>query len=108
MIHDLLLALPETKVTPLWSYGLVVEVFGEKDGRAMKITHRSQHPPMAEWGGEAAYYKNIGIPLSIGAQMIAHGEIDAQGVLPPESVISPAPFFAALEKRGITIHQKIE
>ena len=33
MIHDVLLQLPETKETPLWSYGLVVEVFGEVDGR---------------------------------------------------------------------------
>jgi len=107
MIHDLLLELPETKVTPLWSYGLVVDVFGEKDGRDIKITHWNQHPPMNEWGGEAAYYKNIGIPLSIGAQMIARGDIEARGVLPPESVINPGIFFAELEKRGIKIKQKI-
>ena len=37
MIHDLLLELPETKATPLWSYGLVVEVFGEKDGRDRRL-----------------------------------------------------------------------
>jgi lysine 6-dehydrogenase len=108
MIHDLLLELPETKVTPLWSYGLVVEVFGEKDGQNIKITHQSQHPPMNEWGGEAAYYKNIGIPLSIGAQMIARGDIEARGVLPPESVITPAPFFVELEQRGIKVIQKVE
>jgi saccharopine dehydrogenase-like NADP-dependent oxidoreductase len=108
LIHDLLLKLPETKVTPLWSYGLVVEVYGEKDDRDIKITHKSQHPPMDEWGGEGAYYKNIGIPLSIGAQMIASGDIEARGVLPPESVISPTPFFAELEKRGIKVIQKIE
>lgn len=108
LIHDILLELPETKETPLWSYGLVVEVFGKKDGQDIKITHWSEHPPMDEWGGEAAYYKNIGIPLSIGAQMIARGDIEARGVLPPESVINPDIFFAELEKRGITIKQKIE
>jgi len=108
MIHDLLLELPETKETPLWSYGLVVEVCGEKGGHDIKITHKSQHPPMEEWGGKAAYYKNIGIPLSIGAQMIASGDIKARGVLPPESVINPDLFFAELEKRGITINQKVE
>ncbi len=108
MIHDLLLELPETKVTPLWSYGLVVEVFGEKDGKDIKITHQSQHPPMNEWGGEAAYYKNIGIPLSIGAQMIARGDFKERGVLPPESVITPAPFFAELEQRGIKVIKKVE
>ena len=63
---------------------------------------------MDEWGGRAAYYKNIAIPLSIGAQMIARGEIEARGVLPPETVIKPELFFAELEKRGITIEQKVE
>ena len=108
MMHEILLQLPETKETPLWAYGLVVEVFGKKDGREVKITHWNQHPPMEEWGGKAAYYKNIAIPLSIGAQMIARGDIEARGVLPPESVIDPEIFFTELEKRGITINQKVE
>ena len=108
MMHEILLQLPETKETPLWAYGLVVDVFGKKDGKDVKITHWNQHPPMEEWGGKAAYYKNIAIPLSIGAQMIARGEIEARGVLPPESVIDPAIFFSELEKRGIIIKQKME
>jgi saccharopine dehydrogenase-like NADP-dependent oxidoreductase len=105
MMHEILLQLPETKVTPLWAYGLVVDVFGKKDGKDVKITHWNQHPPMEEWGGKAAYYKNIAIPLSIGAQMIARGDIEARGVLPPESVIDPEIFFAELGKRGIIIKQ---
>lgn len=108
VMHDLLLELPETKETPLWAYGLVVEVNGKKDGNDVKITHRNEHPPMEEWGGKAAYYKNIAIPLSIGAQMIARGDIKKRGVLPPESVIDPALFFAELNKRGIKIHMEIE
>lgn len=108
MMHEILLQLPETKETPLWAYGLVVDVFGKKDGKDVKITHWNQHPPMEEWGGKAAYYKNIAIPLSIGAQMIARGDIEARGVLPPESVINPDIFFAELEMRGITIKQKAE
>ena len=108
MMHEILLQLPETKETPLWAYGLVVDVFGKKDGKDIKITHWNQHPPMEEWGGKAAYYKNIAIPLSISAQMIARGDIEARGVLPPESVIDPEIFFAELEKRGIIIKQKTE
>ncbi len=108
MMHEILLQLPETKETPLWAYGLVVDVCGKKDGHEVKITHWNQHPPMEEWGGKAAYYKNIAIPLSIGAQMIARGDIEARGVLPPETVIDPEIFFAELEKRGITINQKVE
>jgi lysine 6-dehydrogenase len=108
MMHEILLQLPETKETPLWAYGLVVDVFGKKDGKDVKITHWNQHPPMEEWGGKAAYYKNIAIPLSIGAQMIARGDIEVRGVLPPESVIDPEIFFSELEKRGIIIKQKAE
>jgi saccharopine dehydrogenase-like NADP-dependent oxidoreductase len=107
VIHEILLQLPETKETPLWAYGLVVDVIGKKDGENIKITHWNQHPPMEEWGGKAAYYKNIALPLSIGAQMIARGDIEARGVLPPESVINPKIFFAELERRGITIKQKV-
>jgi saccharopine dehydrogenase-like NADP-dependent oxidoreductase len=108
LMHDILLELPETKETPLWAYGLVVEVNGKKDGKDIKITHWNEHPPMKEWGGKAAYYKNIAIPLSIGAQMIARGDIKDRGVLPPESVIDPEMFFAELEKRGIKIHMKVD
>ncbi|NIS79644.1 MAG: hypothetical protein GTO14_05415 [Anaerolineales bacterium] len=108
MMHEILLQLPETKETPLWAYGLVVDVSGKKDGQDVKIRHWNQHPPMEEWGGKAAYYKNIAIPLSIGAQMIARGDIDARGVLPPESAIDPEIFFTELEKRGITIRHQVE
>ena len=108
MMHEILLQLPETKETPLWAYGLVVDVFGKKNGHEVKIKHWNQHPPMKEWGGKAAYYKNIAIPLSIGAQMIARGDIEARGVLPPETVIDPEIFFAELEKRGIKIRQQVE
>ncbi len=108
LMHDILLELPETKETPLWAYGLVVDVIGKKDDKDIKVTLWNRHPGMDEWGGKAAYYKNIAIPLSIGAQMFAKGEITAKGVLPPESVIDPLIFFAELKKRGIEIHEKIE
>jgi saccharopine dehydrogenase-like NADP-dependent oxidoreductase len=105
MIHEILLQLPETKQTPLWSYGLVVEVYGRQNGQAVKARFWNRHPPQEEWGGEAAYYKNIAIPLSIGAQMIAHGEIKQRGVIPPELAIDPELFFSELRKRGIEIHE---
>ena len=108
MMHEILLELPETKETPLWAYGLVVDVWGKRDGSVVKIRHWSEHPPMEDWGGKAAYYKNIAIPLSIGAQMIARGDIEARGILPPETVLDPAIFFAELEARGIKVEQEIQ
>ena len=108
LMHDILIQLPATKETPLWAYGLVVDVFGKQNGRDVKIRHWNRHPPMAEWGGRAAYYKNIAIPLSIGAQMIARGDVQVRGVVPPETAIDPDIFFAELGRRGIEIHETVE
>ena len=107
-VAELLLQLPISKQNKVWAYGLVVKVLGERDGRLMKCTYRSQHPPQEQWGGEAAYFKNVGIPLSIGAQLIASGQGTAKGVLPPELALPVNPFFEALALRGITIEEQVE
>ena len=108
MMFDVLLALPGSKETPLWAYGLVVEVTGKLDGRDLKYTYWNRHPGMDEWGGKAAYYKNIAIPLSIGVQMITRGDVQARGVVPPETAIDPEIFFQELARRLIEIHEKVE
>jgi lysine 6-dehydrogenase len=108
LMFELLLQLPESKETPLWAYGLVVEVLGQKDGRNLRLTYWNRHPSQEEWGGQAAYYKNIAIPLSVGAQMIARGDVKARGVVPPETAIDPEVFFAELAKRQIEIHERVE
>jgi len=108
IMYDLLLAVPETKQTPVWAYGLVVDVIGRRDGRATKIRFWTEHPPQEEWGGQAAYYKNIAIPLSVGAQMIADGEVNVTGVVPPEIAYDPGRFFEELGRRGIVVHQSEE
>lgn len=108
IMFDLLMEMPETKETPLWAYGLVVDVYGKEDGKAVKDTLWSTHPPQEEWGGSAAYYKNIAIPLSVGAQMITAGEVSARGVVPPETALDPDLFFAELEKRGIQIEENFQ
>ena len=98
----------ESKETALWAYGLVVEVYGRRDGRDVGIKLWNRHPSMEEWGGKAAYYKNIAIPLSIGAQMIGRGDVEVKGVVPPETAIDPDIFFAELRKRSIEIHEQVE
>jgi lysine 6-dehydrogenase len=107
MMHEILLALPETKHTSLWAYGLLVEVFGKRDGRDVKVKLWNRHPSMEEWGGTAAYYKNIAIPLSIGVQMMVRGDVKARGVVPPETAIDPLIYFAELARRGIHIHEEV-
>ena len=108
MMLELLLRSPRTKETPVWGYGLVLEVFGKKNGNDLKIKLWTEHPPMSEWGGRAAYYKDIAIPLSIGAQMIARGDISVRGVVPPELAIDPAVFFDELKIRGIKVFEETE
>jgi lysine 6-dehydrogenase len=108
LMLEVLLRSPRTKETPVWGYGLVVEVFGKKDDKDLKIKLWNEHPPMAEWGGKAAYYKNIAIPLSIGAQMIARGDVDVRGVVPPETAIDPLIFFDELKLRDITVREEVE
>ena len=92
----------------MWGYGLVVEVFGKKEGKDLKVKLWSEHPPMAEWGGKAAYYKNIAIPLSVGAQMIARGDVKVRGVVPPETALDPQIFFDELKLRGIIVREEME
>ena len=108
IMYNLLLQLPESNQTSLWAYGLVLEVFGKRDGRRIKVKTWTRHPSMEEWGGEAAYYKNIAIPLSIGAIMIARGDVTVRGVVPPEIAIDPEIFFKELALRGITIGESLE
>jgi lysine 6-dehydrogenase len=98
---------PFSKENPIWAYGLVVEVSGERAGRRVVCTYRSKHPPQEEWGGESAYFKNVGIPLSIGAQMIARGQVTGKGVLPPERAFPTEPFFVELARRGIVVEEEI-
>jgi lysine 6-dehydrogenase len=99
---------PEAKKNPVWAYGLIVEVTGRKNGKPSKITLKNSHPSMDEWGGRSAYGKNVGIPLSIGAQMLAKGKVEGKGVFPPEGSLDSKEFLDELSKRGIQIHEKFE
>jgi len=108
LVGELFLALPWSKSNPVWAYGLVIEVEGMQNGKRTRLTYRTDHPPQDEWGGSSAYYKNVGIPLAIGAQMIADGRVTARGVLPPEVAIPTDAYLEELEKRGMTYTEKTE
>lgn len=78
--------------------GTWVEVKGEKGGNPTRYIYRAAD----------RMYKQTGGPASIGAQMLARGEIKAKGVLAPEACIDPVPFFAQLAKRNIAIYETEE
>jgi saccharopine dehydrogenase-like NADP-dependent oxidoreductase len=108
MFAQFILQVPEGKANDLWGYSLFVEVIGIKDGTKTKYIYTMTHTPMDEWGGPRSYAKTVGIPLSVGAQMLAHGDIKEKGVISPEGCIDSEPFFTELAKRGIYIHEKRE
>lgn len=107
VIRALLASNPRFQENDIWGYGLVVEALGEKNGRRATCLYRSHHPPADEWGGKSAYFKNVGIPLSIGAILMAEGQVTARGVLPPEVCFPPQPFFEALARRGIIVEEHV-
>ncbi len=98
---------PASRENPVWAYGLVVQVTGERNGRRTVCTYRNHHPSQEEWGGSSAYFKNVGIPLSIGAQLIATGEGLAEGVVSAELALPTERFFEELARRGITVEETI-
>jgi lysine 6-dehydrogenase len=75
---------------------------GEKDGRTVNGLAQSIILPHPDWK-IAAGSLDTGVPLSIGAQMLAKGMIQTPGVLCPELGVPPEAFFQELERRGIRV-----
>jgi lysine 6-dehydrogenase len=88
-----------------WAFLLNVEVLGQRDGKAMRYEYTSSHPMRAEWGTTATA-RVTGIPASIGAQKLAHGEAARVGVIAPEICFEPQSFFQELSQRGIIIGEQ--
>ena len=107
-IYKFLLSSPHARETEIWGYGLLVHATGVKEGVKARAVVWNEHPHPDAWGGRRAYFKNIGIPLSIGMQLIIEEYVDIYGVLPPEAVYDPDRFFQELSKRDIKIHSKLE
>lgn len=90
-----------------WAFLLYVEVKGTRSGREAYRIYRTSHPGMSEWGRQATA-KMTGIPASIAAQLLAHGEVRDTGVLAPEAAFEPARFIGELARRGIRVEERIE
>ena len=109
-IYRFMLQSKKARETSVWGYGLRVEAFGKLNGRDAKVVVMNEHPHDVEgWEGKRAYFRPIGNPLSIGAQLIASGNVEKRyGVYPPEAVFNTDVFFKELEKRGIKIKWDVE
>jgi lysine 6-dehydrogenase len=94
--------------TPLWGYSVQAEVIGFVNGKKMLYQAQTTHPPMEKWGGARTYDKNVGIPLSVGAQLIADGKTLKKGVDGAENMLPPQPFIDELRKREFIILEKFK
>jgi saccharopine dehydrogenase-like NADP-dependent oxidoreductase len=94
----------------LYGYALHVEVTGKKNGQPVTYVLTHTHPPsdgsIPDWAGLRAYTRCVGIPLAIGAQLIAAGKTNAVGAVPPELGFDPATVFEMLEARQIVVHER--
>ena len=96
---------PDVKVRDAAS--VLVEVTGESGGEDAKCIYSLVQSYNESYGVSATAYLT-GVPLSVAAQMLARGEIDKKGVLPPETAIPAKRFFAELARRGIKIRETIQ
>lgn len=71
-----------------------VVIIGQQDGEVVQYTYDLIVEQDFKWGNQ-----KTGVPLSIGCQMLAKGDIKEKGVIPPEICIDPEQFFAELKKR---------
>ena len=106
-VRTYLLSVPQGDQTELWGYSVQAEIIGFLDGKKVMIRFQTSHPSMKEWGGTRAYDKNVGIPLSIGAQMVAAGKAKRKGVDGAENMIPAQEFVDELKKRGFRISEEL-
>jgi saccharopine dehydrogenase-like NADP-dependent oxidoreductase len=76
-------------------------VYGERGGRKATVIADCHTAGMPAWG--IGLDIDTGSPPAIAAQMLAHGDIDRVGVVPPELAVPPKPFFRELARRKMTL-----
>lgn len=106
-IRHYLLNSPEGDETEVWGYSVQVEVAGRLKDQKVMCRFVTSHPPMNAWGGRRAYSKNVGIPLSIGAQMVADGKAQKKGVDGVETMLPAQQFVDELRKRDFVINESV-
>ena len=88
---------------------IVVDVIGKRAGKrvhAMAYASLSHQEAYRKYGVTGTAYLT-GTPPAIGAVMLAKGEVEAKGVIPPEC-LQPQPILKEIEKKGIEIHETIQ
>jgi saccharopine dehydrogenase-like NADP-dependent oxidoreductase len=96
--------------TELYGYALHVEVIGQKNGKTYQYILTHTHPASdgsePGWEKLRSYTRNVGIPMSIGAILLAQGKVEKTGVITPEEAFDPKTIFSELQKRRLIIHEQ--
>jgi saccharopine dehydrogenase-like NADP-dependent oxidoreductase len=79
-----------------------IDVKGRKGGERTRLFHQVVDMRDLETG-HTAMSRTVGYTASIGAQMIATGQISKRGLLSPVSDVPYEPFSRELKKRGIQV-----
>jgi len=95
LTRELWRRIPEGRDRGPVASGVKMRVTGERGGKQVTYT--------CEMVGRTA--PGTGIPASIGALMLASGQVEVKGVVPPEGCIDPEKFIAAFVQRGAKIYQ---
>jgi len=110
VISSYLMQSEEGRNTDLYGYALHVEVTGIKEKTSVQYILTHTHPKsdgsVEGWEKLRSYTRCVGIPMSIGAQMIIKGHVKAIGVIAPELAFDPETMFSELEKRSIIVHKE--
>lgn len=89
-----------------------MEVVGIQKGDKVKYTLPHTHPSsdgsVPGWEKLQAYTRNVGIPLAIATELIAHGQVEKTGVITPEEAFVPEVVFRELKKREICVHTQVQ
>jgi saccharopine dehydrogenase-like NADP-dependent oxidoreductase len=95
------------RIGKLRQYEIVRAVVkGRKNGKKLTLILDCHTQGMPEW--DIGTDINTGSPPAIAALMLAGEEIEGTGVIPPEKIVTPKPFFQHLKKRKmkVTISRK--
>lgn len=75
-----------------------VEVLGRKEGRAARVIYTAK----------ARMNEGTGVPVAVGAQMIASGAVREPGVFAPEGCVDAELFLKEMTKRGFKVREELE
>jgi lysine 6-dehydrogenase len=86
---------------------IIVRVSGKRADEELQYVYSLVYCYNEAYNVSAIAYLT-GVPLSIVAEMLASGQIEAKGVLPPETALNPKFFFNELARRGIKIQETLQ